>query len=102
MSRLPLLAALMITLSCRTFSQQNGHHSENNLPIDTVQVRLVYLGAAGWEISDGNTVILVDPYLSRIRINIPSSAGPAATELKGDMRPVIGPNDQVVSDTAVI
>jgi hypothetical protein len=30
------------------------------------QVTLKYLGAAGWEITDGTTYILIDPYLSRI------------------------------------
>ena len=29
-------------------------------------VVLKYLGTAGWEITDGTTVILIDPYLSRI------------------------------------
>ncbi len=32
-------------------------------------VTLTYLGAAGWEVSDGKTVLLVDPYLSRIPEN---------------------------------
>jgi hypothetical protein len=30
------------------------------------QVVLKYLGTAGWEITDGTTSILIDPYLSRI------------------------------------
>jgi L-ascorbate metabolism protein UlaG (beta-lactamase superfamily) len=30
-------------------------------------VQLRYLGTAGWEITDGRTVVLVDPYLSRLR-----------------------------------
>jgi L-ascorbate metabolism protein UlaG (beta-lactamase superfamily) len=30
------------------------------------EVRLSYLGTAGWEITDGKTVILVDPCLSRL------------------------------------
>ena len=30
-------------------------------------IRLRYLGAAGWEFTDGETVILLDPYLSRVR-----------------------------------
>jgi len=29
-------------------------------------MQVTYLGTAGWEIADENTVILVDPYLSRI------------------------------------
>ena len=32
-----------------------------------------YLGVAGWEITDGKTVILIDPYISRL-------SGPPATE----------------------
>ena len=32
-----------------------------------------YLGVAGWEITDGKTVVLVDPYISRL-------SGPPATE----------------------
>jgi L-ascorbate metabolism protein UlaG (beta-lactamase superfamily) len=32
-----------------------------------------YLGVAGWEITDGRTVILIDPYISRL-------SGPPATE----------------------
>jgi len=38
------------------------------------QVQLAYLGTAGWEITDGKTVILVDPYLSRLRMEIPGAA----------------------------
>lgn len=38
------------------------------------EVRLSYLGTAGWEITDGKTVILVDPYLSRLKMEIPGAA----------------------------
>jgi hypothetical protein len=30
-------------------------------------VQLKYLGTAGWEIRDGTTVVLIDPYLSRLK-----------------------------------
>jgi L-ascorbate metabolism protein UlaG (beta-lactamase superfamily) len=30
-------------------------------------LQMKYLGAAGWEISDGNVVVLVDPYISRLK-----------------------------------
>ena len=40
-------------------------------------VTLTYLGTAGWEISDGATVILVDPYLSRIPLLADRTALPA-------------------------
>jgi L-ascorbate metabolism protein UlaG (beta-lactamase superfamily) len=64
-------------------------------------VRLTYLGAAGWEIAAGDLTILLDPYLSRLRyrgrfgsVDAPASAG--------DTRPVFGPDDELVPDTATI
>lgn len=60
-------------------------------------VTLTYLGAAGWEITDGTTVILLDPYLSRIPLVANgSSLGRAES---ADRRPV-DTNTIVVSDTA--
>jgi L-ascorbate metabolism protein UlaG (beta-lactamase superfamily) len=32
------------------------------------ELRLTHLGAAGWEITDGERVMLLDPYLSRLRV----------------------------------
>jgi len=62
-------------------------------------VTLTYLGTAGWEITDGTTVILVDPYLSRIPLLTDrSSLGRAES---ADRRPV-DPNTVVVSDTAAV
>src|SRR3954468_24985265 len=62
-------------------------------------VTLTYLGAAGWEITDGVTVILVDPYLSRVPLVANgSSLGRAES---ADRRPV-DPNTIVVSDTAEV
>ena len=37
-------------------------------------VGLTHLGAAGWEISDGRTVILTDPYLSLHDELVPDNA----------------------------
>ena len=61
-------------------------------------VSLKYLGCAGWEITDGRTVILVDPYLSRVRHALyePSPAPP------GDSRRVFTDDDTVAPDTAAI
>src|ERR1700680_4462137 len=44
-----------------TLAAQNQPNEGKNNP-----VTLKYLGAAGWEITDGTTSILIDPYLSRI------------------------------------
>lgn len=65
------------------------------------QVTLTHLGAAGWEISDGQTTILTDPYLSRLRYT--GLMGSASTPpLPGDARKAYGPRDELVPDTAAI
>ena len=60
-------------------------------------VRLSYLGTAGWEITDGQTVILVDPYLTRLKTETPNDP-----PLASDPRPLVKNNDFVHSDQAVI
>lgn len=60
-------------------------------------LRLSYLGTAGWEITDGQTVILVDPYLTRLKTETPNDP-PLAT----DPRPLVTDSDFVHSDQAVI
>jgi L-ascorbate metabolism protein UlaG (beta-lactamase superfamily) len=60
-------------------------------------VQLTYLGTAGWEITDGRTVILVDPYLSRLRRVTPNdSVDPA------DNRPLFDNAAIAQSDPAMI
>ena len=66
-----------------------------------VQVTLEYFGAAGWKISDGTTVILIDPYLSRI-LGPPPPLAPPYTRSPGDTRPVYGWNDVAAPDGATI
>ena len=62
------------------------------------QVVLKYLGAAGWEISDGTTVVLIDPYLSRINGPPPPGVGRPV----GDTRRAYDWNDAATPDTAAI
>jgi L-ascorbate metabolism protein UlaG (beta-lactamase superfamily) len=64
---------------------------------DTRRVQLKYLGTAGWEISDGKTVVLIDPFLSRPRMNTPND--PVSPT---DTRPLFTMDDLAQSDTAVI
>ena len=40
----------------------------NRLPKDNSKLSLKYLGAAGWQIADEHSTVLVDPYLSRIKL----------------------------------
>lgn len=65
------------------------------------RVTLEYMGAAGWRISDGTTIILIDPYLSRI-LGPPPPLAPPYSRTPGDMRPVYGWNDVAAPDVAAI
>ena len=61
------------------------------------RLRLTYLGAAGWELTDGSVVILVDPYLTRAKYGTPIDDVAA-----DDPRPEVGNSTIVPPDTAVI
>src|SRR5262245_4261587 len=64
-------------------------------------VRARHLGAAGWELTAGQTTILLDPYLSRLRYR--ARFGTLDTPaLPGDTRRAVGPDDKLVPDTAAI
>ena len=61
---------------------------------ESTPLQLKYLGAAGWEISDGNVVVLIDPYISRLKYG--GGGHP------DDDRPSFARNDVPVSDTELI
>ena len=63
----------------------------------TARVWLTYLGTAGWEITDGKTVVLIDPFLTRPRTVIPND-----DTLPTDTRPLLTKDDIAQPDTAVI
>ncbi len=58
------LAALLVTASARGEAQ-----SASAVPaaLKSGEIRLTYLGNAGWEITDGRRVVLVDPFLTQFR-----------------------------------
>lgn len=60
-------------------------------------VRARYLGVTGWEITDGKTHILIDPYLSRLP-GPPATGGTAGPGWPGKM----SQDDRAVPDTAAI
>jgi L-ascorbate metabolism protein UlaG (beta-lactamase superfamily) len=67
-----------------------------------VPLRLTHFGAAGWSITDGRTVVLLDPYLSRLRFR-GRAYGPAeAPVVPGDTRPIIDMENVPASDTGAI
>jgi L-ascorbate metabolism protein UlaG (beta-lactamase superfamily) len=65
------------------------------------QVVLRYLGTAGWEITDGSTVVLIDPYLSRIHGPAPPGGG-SGHPMAGDTRRAYGWSDIASPDVAAI
>jgi L-ascorbate metabolism protein UlaG (beta-lactamase superfamily) len=80
-------------IALMTLAAQNQPNAGKSSP-----VILKYLGAAGWEVSDGTTSILIDPYLSRINGPPPPGGHPMA----GDTRRAYGWGDIASSDIAVI
>ena len=60
------------------------------------QVELKYLGTAGWEISDDNITVLIDPYISRVKLG----NGPSVNKL--DKRKTVLRSDFFVSDSILI
>jgi L-ascorbate metabolism protein UlaG (beta-lactamase superfamily) len=61
------------------------------------RLQLTYLGAAGWEITDGSVVLLVDPYLTRAKYGTPIDA-----VSPDDARPTVNNSTVVLPDTATI
>ena len=65
-------------------------------------LRLTHFGAAGWSITDGEMVFLLDPYLSRIRFKGRRFGPMDATEVPNDPRPVIPMDEPPVTDAATV
>ena len=81
------LACCVFTMAVLvTQAAHNQPNTEKNNP-----VTLKYLGAAGWEITDGKTWILIDPYLSRINGPPPPGGHPWLGTLAGRMDGVTSP-----------
>ena len=86
LTKLPLLALLLFTLLAPATA-----------PAQTEDpLKLKYFGAAGWEITDGNIKVLVDPYLTRIKLGTGPSISP------DDKRETVAREDVFVSDTLLI
>jgi L-ascorbate metabolism protein UlaG (beta-lactamase superfamily) len=76
-----LLLAFMTT--CASTAQQEA-------------LKLTYLGTAGWKISDGDLTVLIDPYISRVKLGTGPGISPE------DTRPTVSRSDYFVSDTLAI
>ncbi|NNM05260.1 MAG: MBL fold metallo-hydrolase [Gemmatimonadetes bacterium] len=71
-----------------------AHEAEVRSPTGGMPLEMTYFGTAGWRISDGRVVVLVDPYLSRLKYG-----GGGHPE---DDRPAFARTDLAWSDTALI
>lgn len=60
------------------------------------ELNLTYLGVAGWEMTDGQTTILVDPYISRVKL------GDSRFNSKEDTRRIFYADDRYEPDTVAI
>ena len=61
-------------------------------------LQLKYLGAAGWEISDGNVVVLIDPWITRAKYG---GGGHPDDTRPGYARDDIAPSDTVLIDQLI-
>jgi L-ascorbate metabolism protein UlaG (beta-lactamase superfamily) len=82
-----------VVFTCGLTAQSPSHDNDSQVPLE-------YLGAAGWSITDGTIVILIDPYLSRI-IGPPPPGRPFS-RAPGDTRRMYGWDDAAEPDTAAI
>jgi L-ascorbate metabolism protein UlaG (beta-lactamase superfamily) len=62
----------------------------------TDPIQLKYLGTAGWQITDGKITVLVDPYISRVKLGTGPGISPE------DTRETVLRSDYFVSDTVGI
>lgn len=67
------------------------------LNLRAAPVSLAYLGTAGWQITNGKIVILIDPYLTRAKYPSPND-----DVSPDDPRPLVSGNSVVEPDAAVI
>jgi L-ascorbate metabolism protein UlaG (beta-lactamase superfamily) len=65
-------------------------------------LQLTHFGAAGWKITDGKTVLLLDPYFSRVRYAGKTFGDPDAPVSPGDTRTIFRPEDALPSETALV
>ena len=71
---------------------QTPSHSKVANAQEQTEVQLTYLGNAGWQITDGKTFVLVDPYITQFR-HPPS---PATTGQPTNPQTLIAPDTEEI------
>lgn len=78
-----LTLALLLSHGERASAQQDTSAAPVKRARTSGDIRLTYLGNAGWEITDGVTIVLVDPFLSQFARWVPGR--PAAERTSGSL-----------------
>lgn len=91
MHNLPKLLKFLRTLLVCALVLTGG-----NLTAQKDSLKLTYLGTAGWKIADGDLTLLIDPYISRVKLGTGPGVSPE------DTRPTVQRSDFFVSDSAAI
>jgi L-ascorbate metabolism protein UlaG (beta-lactamase superfamily) len=78
------IGVLLVSMASRAADGQPAKSAPAGAALKSGEVRLTYLGNAGWEITDGRKIILVDPFLTQFARWTQSAAdaeGPAPDAL---------------------
>ena len=84
-----VLAACATLVLAQTPSPSKGANAR-----EQTEVQLTYLGNAGWQITDGKTIVLVDPYLTQFR----HPPAPATTGQPTDPQTMIAPDTEEIDE----
>lgn len=74
----------------------------HSIPKQSAQLKVTYLGTSGWEISDGDIVILIDPYFSRLRRSDWDSTYIINSKVVKDTRKAFKRSDFIAPDSAAV
>lgn len=89
LSRYPKVHSLITVMICFLLNAFDANSQDT-------QLNLKYLGCAGWELSNDKVTVLIDPYISRLKLG----DGPSVSD--EDKRKSYMPSDYFESDTALI
>ncbi len=84
-----IITSLFLVAICSFFLKTETYGQDGEL-------QLKYLGTAGWEITDGKVIVLIDPYISRVKLGQGPSISP------DDDRRSFKRTDLYESDTTLI
>ena len=85
-------ALLLLLMAAATADAQDTSAAPVKRTSATGEIRLTYLGNAGWEITDGATTVLVDPFLSQF-----ARWDPSRPQSDRATNPIIAPDTALIN-----